>query len=249
MPTSAASDAEAFIAHVLEGADHRATDAVQVFVEGIPDRRRIRQQACRQGAVLDRHHRAVGLAQALHARDLLGRREAEADQFVVGGQGDAALQPGGAGGEAFQAEHLAEAGETRQRLFETRRNEGAGAQVAADQPLLEEYFEGLARGDAGNVQGFAEVAFGGQRLLRFPLAGMDRALEIARQLQIEGGGLRLVGTQGQEQVVGCLHERFRCGLCCCRPVMRGKLIPLEYHVNASCALRTRQPAVPSIDSA
>ena len=66
-------------------------------------------------------------------------------------------------------------------------------------PARREYLEGLARGDAGNVQGFAEVAFGGQRFLRFPLAGMDRALEIARQLQIGGVGCASSGRRARSR--------------------------------------------------
>lgn len=192
---------------MLQGTDHRAADAIEVGVERVADGVRLGNDRGRQGTHFDRHHRVVGFAQALEARHLVVRRQAEADQLFVGRHGDFPLQPLGTGDEALEAEHFAEAGQPRQRLFQAWGDEGAGALAAADQTLFEQHFQGLARGDAGDVEHLAQVAFRGQGLFGFPLAGMDRGFKVARQLQVQRGRLGIVGAQGQDVV----HlSRFRC---------------------------------------
>jgi len=106
------------------------------------------------------------------------------------------LQPLRAGHEAFHAQHFAEARQARQGLFEAWRDEGTGALDALDQALFEQNFQGLARGDPGDVQGFAEGALRGQGLVGGPLAGVDGLLQVACQLQVERSGAGVVGAQG-----------------------------------------------------
>ncbi|MNM91740.1 hypothetical protein D3C81_1040470 [compost metagenome] len=181
---------------MLQGADNRFADAVEEFVEGVAHRLRLGNDRGGQGAHLDGHHRVVGLAQAFEARNLVVGRQAEADQFFVGRQGDFPLQPLRSGHETLEAEHFTETGKARQRLFETRRDEGAGALVAADQALFEQHFQSLACSDAGDAQRLAQIALRRHGLFGFPLAGMDRRFQIACQLQVQRRGLGVVGAQG-----------------------------------------------------
>ncbi|MNY63380.1 hypothetical protein D3C86_2003260 [compost metagenome] len=57
---------------------------------------------------------------------------------------------------------------------------------------------------------------------------MNRRFQIARQLQVQRRGLGVVGAQGLEVVHGWLSETYVGIVARCA----GKLIPLEYHVNA-----------------
>ena len=153
----------------------------------------------------------------------------------MGGRGDGAFQPLRTGDKAFQAEHFTEAREPGQWLFQARGDEGARALATADQALLKEHFQGFARGNPGDAQQFAEVALRRQCLLGFPLAGMDRRFQIARQLQVQRRGLGVVRTECLEVIhVRCPMRILEC----CRPVVQRKLIPLKYHVNASTLLWT-----------
>jgi len=196
---------------MLQGAHDGLADAFQVFVQRMADGLRLWQHRSGQGGHLDGHHRVVGFAQALEARHLVGRRQAQADQLLVGRRGDVALQPLGAGHEPLEAQHLAEPRQARQRLFQAGGDKGAGALTAADQALGKQDFQGFTGGDPRDAQLLAEGALGGQGLFGFPLAGVNCRFQIACQLQVQRRGLFVVGTQRQD---GVHLSGFRCGYWC-----------------------------------
>ncbi|MNG17394.1 hypothetical protein D3C84_1013760 [compost metagenome] len=65
--------------------------------------------------------------------------------------------------------------------------------------MFEQHFQGLARGNPGDVQGFAETSFRRQGLFGFPLPGVDGLFQIARQLKVKRGGQGVVGAQGGQR--------------------------------------------------
>jgi hypothetical protein len=151
-------------------------------VERIADGLWVWQQRSWKRAELDSHDDAIGFAQAFESRDFFGGRQAQAEQFFVGGQGDVALQPLRTWGKALEAQHFAEAGKAGQWLLKARRDERARALAAAYQALFEQDFKRLASGDAGDIQGFTEATFRGQRLLGLPVTCVNRRFQVARQL-------------------------------------------------------------------
>ncbi len=98
--------------------------------------------------MLDRHHHVVREPQAPQARHRRGRREAQLDHLGPVRRDDLARDPLRTRRKAAPPQHLRKARQLRERIFEPRRDETAGALRAADQALLDEQRDRLARGDA-----------------------------------------------------------------------------------------------------
>ena len=193
-------------AEMLQRAHDRCAARFEIAVQRTGDCLRIGNQRRGERRVLDGHHDAVGETQAFQARNRCGRRQAELDHFVAVGGLDFAREPLRARLETAALEHLAEARQPRQRVLVARLDEVARALRTADQALLDEQRNRLARGDARHAERFGQHTLGRQRFAGRPAVVVDRIAELAGELQVERRIVVGVGAQVLPAVVrGCLH--------------------------------------------
>ena len=158
-----------------------------------------------QGGMLDRHHDAVRAAQAPQARDARTRRQSELHRFVAARRAHFPREPDRIGFEATLLHLRREAGEPRQRIFDARRDETARAAHPADQPLLDEQRDRLARRDPRHTDAIRQRALGRQRFTRGPRSRVNRGGETGRELQIQRRAVLRVRGQFSPAFV---HKNF-----------------------------------------
>lgn len=147
--------------------------------------------------VLDAHRLAVGGADAEDVGHRIARAEGQS-RADLGAGGDF-FDPGGerAGDEAAGPHVLGERGEF-DRLGDARLgDEGTGTLGAVDPALIAELVEGAAHGEAGDAEGFGQVALGGQLFVRTELA-LDQAEQVGAKLGALASRASRGGAVGHE---------------------------------------------------
>jgi len=154
---------------------------------GLERRQRIR----RHRRIFQRHRHVIGIADAGEAVDLAAGAEAQGHRFLGGDRALGAGKPFAAGHTSARQHILGEGRDRREVLLDARRDEGAGALLARQQPRIDQAVQRLAHGDARDAVGDREIALGRQRFGRRQYLPLDRVPEHTLQLLIQRRGVSL----------------------------------------------------------